>query len=68
MQIPDQSLATERDVFLYRSYIAQRKYRIVMDEIKPSSSPLLHPLKMLAEFLAAPAAKRESLVLEASVF
>jgi len=64
LKIPDQSLATERDVFLYRSYIAQRKYRIVMDEIKPSSSPLLHPLKMLAEFLAAPAAKRESLVLE----
>jgi len=64
LKIPDQNLATERDIFVYRSYIAQRKYRIVMDEVKPSSSPLLHPLKMLAEFLAAPAAKRESLVLE----
>jgi len=64
LKIPDQTLSIERDVFLYRSYIAQRKYRIVMDEIKPSSAPLLQPLKQLAEFLAAPAAKRESMVAE----
>lgn len=64
LKIPDQTLAIERDIFLYRSYIAQRKYRIVLDEIKPSSAPLLQPLKLLAEFLAAPAAKRESMVLE----
>lgn len=44
----------ERDVFLYRAYIAQRKFRIVLDEIKDSSAEELLPLKLLAEYFAHP--------------
>lgn len=44
----------ERDVFLYRAYIAQRKFRVVLDEINNSSPPDLQPLKMLADYFANP--------------
>jgi len=50
-------------VYLYRSYLAQRKYRVVLEEVKSSSPALLKPLKQLAEFLAAPA-KRDDIVTE----
>lgn len=53
----------ERDVFLYRAYIAQRKFRVVLDEINNSSPPDLQPLKMLADYFANPA-RREAIVTE----
>lgn len=43
----------ERDIFLYRSYIALQKYRIVVDEIHGASKPRLQPLKLLAEYFTA---------------
>lgn len=37
---------------MYRAYIAQKKYRVVLDEIKPNSD--LAPLYYVAEYFASP--------------
>ena len=46
-------MGIERDIFLYRSYLALKKYGIVRDEIKAGSPELLLPLKTLAAYLSA---------------
>lgn len=37
----------ERDVYMYRAYLAQQKYLIVKDEIGANSPQLIQPLKVL---------------------
>ncbi|XP_017770751.1 PREDICTED: coatomer subunit epsilon [Nicrophorus vespilloides] len=44
-------VAVERDIFTYRAYMAQKKFLVILDEIKPSSHEKIQPLKMLAEYL-----------------
>jgi len=56
---PEQS--TLRDLFLYRAYIAQKKFSVVMDEIKPNSAPELLSVRLLAEFLSSPS-KRDTII------
>jgi len=63
LKVGDQATAVERDVFMYRSYLALRKYRVVLDEISSSSPDLVQPLKILASFLANPG-KRDDIVAE----
>ncbi|KAF6207562.1 hypothetical protein GE061_016009 [Apolygus lucorum] len=50
LQDPEQQV--ERDVFLFRSYIAQKKFRVVLDEIGSSAPALVRPLRILADYLS----------------
>ena len=49
-----------RDLFLYRSYLALRKFGVVRDEIGPNSAAQLRPLLRLLAFLQASASKKEA--------
>lgn len=64
LKVADPGLALERDVLLYRAYLAQRKWRVVLEEVKPSSAALLQPLKLLAQFLSGGPDRRTAIVLE----
>ncbi|XP_026815361.1 coatomer subunit epsilon [Rhopalosiphum maidis] len=48
------NLRLQRDIFMYRAYLAQKKYSIVLAEIKANSPPELKPFKLLAEYLQNP--------------
>ncbi|GFN79690.1 coatomer subunit epsilon-like [Plakobranchus ocellatus] len=52
LKVGSPELSTEKDVLMYRSYIAQKKYGVVLDEINASSSPELQAVKMYAEYMA----------------
>ncbi|XP_072775433.1 coatomer subunit epsilon [Taeniopygia guttata] len=58
---PEQAL--QRDVFLFRAYIAQRKFGVVLEELQGSCSPELQAVRMLAQFLASES-QRDSIVAE----
>lgn len=46
---------------MYRAYIAQRKFRIVLDEVKESSPEDIKPIRLLAEYFANPENKSDIL-------
>lgn len=43
---------TERDVIMYRAFLAQRKFGVVLDDINSSHPPELLAVKMFAEYLS----------------
>jgi coatomer protein complex subunit epsilon len=52
LRINDPRVQVEKDVFMYRAYIAQKKYGVVLDDIKPSASDELKYVRLMAEYLA----------------
>nr|CAG4652024.1 EOG090X0A8E [Triops cancriformis] len=61
LKVATPELKLERDVFLFRAYIAQKKYGVVIDEVHGASPPELQILKSLAEYLSSPS-KRDTVV------
>ena len=48
----NEELKLERDTYVFRSYVAQKKYGVVFDEIKESNSdPVLKSIRLYAAFL-----------------
>lgn len=53
---------TEKDVYVYRSYIAQGNYKIVLDEIDDNAPAALQSVKLLATYLSSDTNKDIALV------
>lgn len=58
---PPQTPSVERNIYMYRSYIAQKKYRVVLDEIDAVRMPELMPIRLIAEYFAFPDKKNQIL-------
>jgi len=52
----------EKDSYVYRSYIAQGNYKIVLDEIQNSAPPALQAIRLLATYLSSDNNKDVALV------
>ena len=39
---------------MYRAYVAQRKYAVVIDEVRAASAAELQAVKLLAQYLHSP--------------
>lgn len=61
LQVQSQAKKTQRDVYMYRAYIAQRKFGVVLDEISGSAPSMLQAVKLFAKYLSNPAGKDEIL-------
>ncbi|GFR02217.1 coatomer subunit epsilon [Trichonephila clavata] len=58
----DPNVTLEKDVFMYRAYIAQHKYGVVINDITSSSEPELQHVKMLAVYLSGNPDKKKDVV------
>lgn len=52
LKITNENEKLERDIYLYRSYIAQKEYKIVLEEIKNNSPNELIALRLLASYFS----------------
>ncbi|GAB6018956.1 hypothetical protein CHUAL_000598 [Chamberlinius hualienensis] len=62
LKVESPDLKVEKDIFMYRAYIAQRKYGVVMDEINEQSPPEIRALKILAQYLSATPENRDAAI------
>ncbi|GFT96472.1 coatomer subunit epsilon [Nephila pilipes] len=62
LKFNDPSVQLEKDIFMYRAYIAQHKYGVVINDITSSSEPELQHIKMLAVYLSGNADKKKDVV------
>ncbi|KAK7572028.1 hypothetical protein V9T40_014500 [Parthenolecanium corni] len=53
-KVSSADIKLERDIYLYFAYIAQKKYKIVIDEVNDKSPVELQALKLLAEYMLTP--------------
>ncbi|KAK3098037.1 hypothetical protein FSP39_015522 [Pinctada imbricata] len=60
-RITNPDVKTEKDVIVYRAYLAQRKYGVILDEINSSHPAELQAVKMFADYLSNES-KRSSIV------
>nr|CAG4641896.1 EOG090X0A8E [Eurycercus lamellatus] len=63
LKLNNPEVKLERDVFVYRAYIALKKFSVVISEIHGASPAEIQPLKTLAEYFSQPT-KREAIVLK----
>eukprot|EP01089_Gocevia_fonbrunei_P016458 TRINITY_DN5101_c0_g1_i1.p1 TRINITY_DN5101_c0_g1~~TRINITY_DN5101_c0_g1_i1.p1 ORF type:complete len:312 (+),score=64.45 TRINITY_DN5101_c0_g1_i1:92-1027(+) len=54
VNLSDDSLKLERDIYIYRSYIAKGEFSTVLEEVSDSSPPALQAVKCLASYLSSP--------------
>ena len=48
----DPVVQVEKDVYMYRAYIAQKKYGVVLDDIRANASDELKYVRLMAEYLS----------------
>ena len=51
-KVSDPQVQIEKDVFMYRSFIAQKKFGVVFDDIKANAQDELKYVRLLAEYLS----------------
>lgn len=61
LKVNDPKLQVEKDVYMYRAFIAQKKFGVVLDDINQNASEELKYVRLLAEFLSNES-KRDSIV------
>lgn len=62
LKLNNPELKIEKDIFMYRAYLAQRKYGVVLDEIKSGVSEELYCLRLLADYLSSDQSRKIQVV------
>jgi len=54
-------LKLEKDILMYRAYVAQKKYGVVLDDIRPSAGSELEAIRLLADYLSGDRSRKDKL-------